>query len=83
MNIQAKIENFILEDLLAGSRQAIPSDEPLFATGTLDSLGTLRLIAFLEETFGLTINDGDVVDTNFGTIEKLTHFVDSRKRAEF
>lgn len=81
MNTQTSIERFILDELLAGSRPSLPADEPLFSNGTLDSLGTLRLIAFLEETFGISIGDGDVVDSNFGSLEKLAAFVDGRKRA--
>jgi acyl carrier protein len=81
MNIQAEIEKFILEDLLSGSRSSIAADEQLFSTGTLDSLGTLRLITFLEERFGLQIKDGELGDDNFATINNIKAFVEKKLAA--
>lgn len=79
MNTQTEIERFILDDLLSGRRQNLDPEEPLFSSGTLDSLGTLRLITFLEERFGLQIGDGDVGEENFGTLARLVSFVDGRR----
>jgi acyl carrier protein len=78
MNTQAEIEKFILEELLSGSRASIEPTEPLFSTGTLDSLGTLRLITFLEERFGLQIKDGELGDENFATVQNICAFVDKK-----
>jgi acyl carrier protein len=33
-------------------------DDPLFSSGVIDSFGVLELIAFLEDTFGVTIDTG-------------------------
>jgi acyl carrier protein len=79
MNIQSEIERFIVDDLLAGSRPSLDPDEALFNTGTLDSLGTLRLISFLEERYGIAVQDGDVGDDNFGNLSKLAAFVERKK----
>lgn len=79
MNTKAELEQFILDDLLSGSRQNLDPEEPLFSTGTLDSLGTLRLITFIEERFGLQVGDGDVGDDNFGTLNRLAAFIDRKK----
>lgn len=79
MNIQSEIERFIVDDLLAGARPSLDPDEALFNTGTLDSLGTLRLISFLEERYGIAVQDGDVGDDNFGNLSKLAAFVERKK----
>lgn len=81
MNIQTEIERFILDELLSGARPSLDPEEPLFSTGTLDSLGTLRLITFLEERFGLVIGDGEVGDENFKTVSRIRAFVE-RKLAQ-
>ena len=81
MNTPVDIERFILDDLLSGTRASLNPEEPLISSGTLDSLGMLRLITFLEERFGLQIGDGDVGDENFGTLNRLVKFVE-RKQAE-
>jgi acyl carrier protein len=82
MNIQTRIERFILDELLSGSaRQTIDPEESLVTTGILDSLSMLRLITFLEEEFGMTIGDGDVGTENFETLRKMAAFIE-RKTAE-
>jgi len=80
MNTRAEIERFILDELMSGERNSIDPDEPLISTGTLDSLGMLRLITFLEERFGLKIGDGEVGDENFGTLARLANFVERKHR---
>lgn len=75
MNIQPAIAQFILDDLLSGSRPDLDPDEPLFSSGLLDSLGTLRLITFLEERFGVHIGDGELADQNFGTLKRISELV--------
>ena len=78
MNTETEIERFILDDLLSGSRQTLDPEEPLTSSGIIDSLGTLRLITFLEERFGIQVGDGDVGEENFGTLRRLSAFVANR-----
>lgn len=80
MNIESKIEKFILDDLLSGSRKApIGADESLVSSGILDSLALLRIISFLEEEFGVTVNDDEVVPENFETINVIKTFIENRR----
>lgn len=80
MNIEASVEKFILEDLLSGSRNTkIGLDESLVSSGILDSLALLRMIAFLEEKFGVVVNDDEVIPENFETINVIKAFVEARK----
>lgn len=70
------IEQFILEDLLLGMRkEPIAPDESLVSSGILDSLALLRLITFIEERFGVTIEDHEVVQENFETIARMETFI--------
>lgn len=80
MQIQSEIERFILDDLLAGGRNSINPDEPLISSGIIDSLGTLRLITFIEETYGVAIGDGEVGDENFGTLSRIAALVERKKK---
>ncbi len=83
MSTEAKIERFILDELLLGGngRAAIDPDEPLVSSQILDSLALLRLILFLEEQFGITIDDGELVPDNFQTINLVKTFIDQKKAA--
>jgi acyl carrier protein len=62
---------FVREDLLKGRSQEIHSDTYLFDEGMVDSLGILRLIAFLEVQIGRSIDDREVVMKHFQTIRTI------------
>ena len=54
---------------LAG--RAIERDTSLFASGIVDSFGVLELIAFLEDTFGVTIDTSRHDLLEFDSIAKI------------
>ena len=49
------------------NRPITDPDEPL----QIDSLGVLRLVAFLENAFGIRVEDEELVAENFETLRKL------------
>ena len=51
-----------------GSRARHSDDLAFIANRLIDSMGLLRLAPRLQARFGLTIDDTEVVPTNFGTI---------------
>jgi acyl carrier protein len=62
---------FVRADLLKGREVVIDPDTYLFEEGLVDSLGILRLIAFLELQTGRSIADSDVVMENFRTVRTI------------
>jgi acyl carrier protein len=80
MTTETIIERFIIDEISAGARTSIGLDEPLIASGILDSLALLRLITFIEQQFDLTIGDGDVGPENFDTVRRIAAFLDQRKK---
>jgi acyl carrier protein len=67
----ASLLTFVNEDLLAGSKDKIAPDTPLFDEGWIDSLKILRLIAFLELRSGKKIPDELIVMDRFRTVETI------------
>jgi acyl carrier protein len=80
MSIEATVENFISNELLFGqSRTQIDPDQDLINSGLLDSVAILRLILFIEEQFGVRIEDGEVLPDNFRTINLVKSFVQAKQ----
>jgi acyl carrier protein len=52
--------------------------ESLFDSGTLDSFTLPDLVTGLEEEFGVTIPDADLVPERFDTIQKIDAYLDSK-----
>ncbi|HVY49159.1 MAG TPA: acyl carrier protein [Minicystis sp.] len=55
--------------------KSLADGDSLLDTGTMDSTGTLELMAFLEEHFGIVIDDTEVVPENFDSIAAVAALV--------
>jgi acyl carrier protein len=58
---------------------ALGNDDSLFSTGVVDSFGVLELIAFLEDTFQITIDTNRHELIEFDSVNKIVELV-SRER---
>lgn len=79
MDIVGEIQTYVLSEF-AAERDEIAADENLLGQGILDSMGILKLVAFLEERFDIQTDDDDLIPENFETIELMRAFVE-RKRS--
>jgi acyl carrier protein len=48
----------------------------------LDSLEMLQLIAFIESTFGILVDDSDVRPEHFETVRAVAGYIDGKRRSE-
>ena len=70
---------YILKEFLPGEDPAQLTDSvPLITSGVLDSLATLKLVAFLEESFGIEFAAHEVGVEHLNTISDMVSFVQSK-----
>ncbi len=77
MSVIKNLEEFILE-LGSVEKNSIGPDEDLLEQGLIDSLGIVQIIAFVEDSFGVSLGPNDVVPENFSSLNALAGLVDSR-----
>lgn len=78
-NVSHTLERFIVDELMMGDQQTrIDPDASLISSGVVDSLALLRLIAFVEEQFGVTVEDDEVMPENFETLNIIESFVTAK-----
>lgn len=75
------LAEFVRNELLHGRKVALTSDADLLSAGIVDSLGILRLVAFIEERFGVKVPDEDVVFENFQSLQAMATYVSARTSA--
>ena len=81
MHLEQKIKHYILENyLFTDDATALASGDSLLERGIIDSTGVLEIIAFLEEEFGVVVEDEEMVPENLDSVDNLVAFVE-RKRA--
>lgn len=70
------VREFITSELLPD--RTVGRDDNLLADGAIDSMGVVRLVAFIGERFGYAVPFDDVTVENFGTLGRLTDYLDAR-----
>ena len=78
-HIEEAVRGYILKEFLPGEDPVELTDStPLVTGGILDSLATLKLVAFLEERFGITVQAHEVDVDHLDTIADIAKLVRSR-----
>jgi acyl carrier protein len=54
------------------------NDQSFLERGLIDSTGVLELIGFLESTYGISINDDELVPANLDSVDRVAAFVDTK-----
>jgi acyl carrier protein len=79
-DIKATVKTFILNEYLPGEDPAALTDAtPLMTTGILDSIAVLKVVTFLENQFGITIEPHEAVVENLNTLSDMAQLVTSKK----
>ena len=75
----AIIIKYIQDNLLTGKGEIeLSPEDDLLGGGLLDSMGVMRLVGFVEETFNIKIPPEDIVIENFIDVKAITNYVESQ-----
>jgi acyl carrier protein len=78
--IKDSVKAFILREFLEGEDPANLTDStPLITAGILDSLATLKLISFLEETFGINVQAHEADAEYLNTLTDIANLVATKQ----
>jgi acyl carrier protein len=78
--IKSKTRGYILDNFIMGGDGAQFQDNDSFMEHhIIDSTGFLELITFLEQTFGVTVSDDEMIPENLDSLDNIAAYV-SRKR---
>ena len=76
MHILDNLEKVLLTEIAAGSgKKSLDPDEDLLEHRILDSMGIMKLIVYIEETFGIKIEDEEIIPENFQSLDSMVRFV--------
>lgn len=81
MNYAEDVAKFIIENFLFGEENNFKTDASLLENGIIDSTGILELISFLEETYGIIIEDDEMIPENLDSIDNINKFLISKLTA--
>jgi acyl carrier protein len=73
-DIQTETKNFLVNNFLFGRADQLGDEDQLLGK-VIDSTGVLELIAFIQDHFGITVPDDEVVPENLGSVKNITAYV--------
>jgi len=77
--ILTKLEKFLATQILKQPNRNIPAEEPLISSGLIDSFSLMDLALFVEDTFGVRIEDTELNANTFDNLTQLGALIESRK----
>ena len=82
MDDTEKIKQFIVEEFMPDVEVSdLESDYDLLEGGVVDSLGLLKVVAWLETEFDIGVDDAELGPESFRTVDAIKAFVDQARSA--
>lgn len=79
MDIKKKIKNFIIAEFLSNTDSQMLSDDlNLLSNGIMDSLAVLKLVAYMENEFAISLEPEEIDMDNLNSIQTISDIVQSK-----
>ena len=78
--METVINDYISRELVQNpALLPLADDTSLLDSGIIDSMSLLRLVVFLEERFGITVGDADLLPENFASVNTICAYLRARE----
>ncbi|MBI5934058.1 MAG: acyl carrier protein [Chloroflexi bacterium] len=78
--IYQQLAKYIAVDILKQPDRVIAKDEPLISSGLIDSFNRIDLSLFIEDNFGVVIDDKELKAETLDTLEKFIALILARRK---
>ena len=80
MSVKEKVRGYILENYLFSDVPAALADGDSFLDkGIIDSTGILEVIYFLEDEFGMSVEDDEMIPENLDSVDNIVAFINKKQ----
>lgn len=77
--IKEQVRTFVRSNFYVPPAVALADNASLLEQGIIDSTGVLELVSFIEDTFGVSVEDSEMVPQNLDSVEAISSFVSRKK----
>ena len=78
-SIRAALRAFLTKDMLNDPDYPLTDDEPLISSGLIDSFSLVDIALWVENTYGVRIEDNQLTEDNFDTVEELAAHIEAHR----
>ena len=76
------VKEYVMAEFLPGEDpDSLENDTPLISGGILDSISTVKLVTFLEETYGIQFQAHEISSDNLETLNQIAATVQTKSAA--
>lgn len=80
MKKEAQVRGYILNSFLfTDDESMLSNDDSFLEKGIVDSTGIMEVIFYLEQEFGISVDDEDMIPENLDSVSRIVGFIE-RKR---
>ena len=82
MSIEKQLRSYILQNFLfTEDEAALKNSDSFLGKGLIDSTGIMEVIFFLQEEFGIQVEDAEMIPANLDSVDNILAFVARKKAA--
>jgi acyl carrier protein len=82
MALTKQVRDFVTTNFYVPDPDSLEDRTSLLDHGIIDSTGVLEVIMFIETTYGVTVEDSEMLPENLDSIERIARFVGRKKESE-
>ena len=79
MALNKQVRDFVAANFYVADPKSLEDRTSLLDHGIIDSTGVLEVIMFIETTFGVTVEDSEMLPENLDSIERIAAFIGRKK----
>jgi acyl carrier protein len=77
--MKSKLSEYLAKDILRQPGRTIKADEALLTSGLIDSFHLVDLALYVEDNFGVHIDDSELNASTFDNLDQLAGLIQSRQ----
>ena len=78
-DIQTTVGNYVSTSVLRQPKRKVRPDEALISSGLVNSFSLVDLALFIEDTFGVHLDDTELNKETFDTLDQLASLIQLRQ----
>lgn len=79
MDVKQRVRDFVISNFYVADPASLGDDASLLEGGIIDSTGVLEVIGFIEEDFGIAVQDTEILPDNLDSIQRIANFVERKQ----
>ena len=79
IDIKEQVRAFVTSNFYVADPTSLDDGASLLDRGIIDSTGVLEVIFFIEENFGISVEDSEMLPENLDSIERIAQFISRKK----